>query len=160
MATMKRTIYVETSIVSYYTARPSRDLVVAARQEITHEAWPLLQSEFDCYISALVIQEASRGDREAAEKRLEALFGLPVIEITDQARELAGSLISADAIPDTAEEDALHIAVASLNGMEFLLTWNFSHINNAFKKARITEVIEAHGLASPQICSPEELIGD
>ena len=75
MATMKRTIYVETSIVCCYTARPSRDLVVAARQEITREAWPFLQSEFDCYISALVIQEASRGDREAAEKRLKALIG-------------------------------------------------------------------------------------
>jgi predicted nucleic acid-binding protein len=157
---MKRSVYLETSIVSYYTARPSRDLVIAAWQEVTHEIWPVLQSDFDRYISALVIQEASRGDKEAAEKRINALSEIPVLELTDQARELAKSLITSGAIPATSEEDALHIAVASLNGIEFLLTWNFSHINNAFKKSGIIRVIEDHGLVPPEICSPEELIGD
>ncbi|VFN06145.1 MAG: PIN domain-containing protein [Candidatus Kentron sp. G] len=157
---MKRKIYLETSIISYYTARPSRDLAVAARQEITHEIWPTLQVSSDRYISALVIQEASQGDNEAAGKRLEALSGIPVLEITDQAQDLANSLITFGAIPETAREDALHIAVASLNGMEFLLTWNFSHINNAFKRFKIIRAIEDHGLAPPEICSPEEFIGD
>jgi len=156
---MKRSVYLETSIVSYYTARPSRDLVITAWQEVTHEMWPVLQTDFDRYISALVIQEASRGDREAAEKRLNALSGIPVLELTDQARELANSLITSGAIPATSEEDALHIAVASLNGMEFLLTWNFSHINNALKKSRIVKAIEDHGFVPPEICSPEELVG-
>jgi len=122
--------------------------------------WPTLQANFDRYISALVIQEASRGDKDAAAKRLGALAGIPVLEITDQARELANSLITFGAIPAVAEEDALHIAVATLNGMEFLLTWNFSHINNAFKKSKIIRVIEEHGLVPPEICSPEELMGD
>ncbi len=157
---MKRSVYLETSIVSYYTARPSRDLVIAAWQEVTHEMWSVLQKDFDCYISALVIQEASRGDKEAAEKRLNALSGIPVLELTDQARELASLLIVSGAIPATSEEDALHIAVASLNGMEFLLTWNFSHINNAFKKSGIIKAIENHGLVPPEICSPEEFVGD
>lgn len=156
---MKRSVYLETSIVSYYTARPSRDLVITAWQEVTHEMWPVLQTDFDRYISALVIQEASRGNREAAEKRLNALSGIPVLELTDQARELANSLITSGAIPATSEEDALHIAVASLNGMEFLLTWNFSHINNALKKSRIVKAIEDHGFVPPEICSPEELVG-
>ena len=156
---MKRSVYLETSIVSYYTARPSRDLVIAAWQEVTHEMWPVLQTHFDRYISALVIQEASRGDKEAAERRLNTLSGIPVLELTDQARELANSLITSGAIPGTSEEDALHIAVASLNGMEFLLTWNFSHINNAFKKSRIIKAIEGHGFVPPEICSPEELVG-
>ena len=156
---MKRSVYLETSIVSYYTARPSRDLVIAAWQEVTHEMWPVLQTDFDRYISALVIQEASRGDKEAAERRLNTLSGIPVLELTDQARELANSLITSGAIPGTSEEDALHIAVASLNGMEFLLTWNFSHINNAFKKSRIIKAIEGHGFVPPEICSPEELVG-
>ena len=156
---MKRSVYLETSIVSYYTARPSRDLVIAAWQEVTHEMWPVLQTDLDRYISALVIQEASRGDKEAAERRLNTLSGIPVLELTDQARELANSLITSGAIPGTSEEDALHIAVASLNGMEFLLTWNFSHINNAFKKSRIIKAIEGHGFVPPEICSPEELVG-
>ena len=157
---MRRTVYLETSIVSYYTARPSRDLVIAAWQEITRGIWAVLQADFDTYISALVIQEASRGDKEAAKKRLSALSGIPVLELTDQAQELANSLITADAIPATAEEDALHIAVASLNGMEFLLTSNFGHINNAFKKSKILRAIENQGLVPPEICSPEELVGD
>lgn len=122
--------------------------------------WPTFQMDFDSYISALVIQEASRGDKEAAQKRLNALSGFPLLEITDQTREIADALITSGAIPETAAEDALHIAVASLNGMEFLLTWNFSHINNALKKLKIVEVIEDLGLVPPEICSPEEFIGD
>jgi hypothetical protein len=157
---MKHKVYLETSIVSYYTARPSRDLVVAAWQEVTHEIWPTLRSNYDIYISALVIQEASRGDKGAAENRLNALSGIPVLEITHDAQELANILMTSGAIPETSEEDALHIAIASLNGMEFLLTWNFSHINNAFKKSKITQSIENHGLIPPEICSPEEFIGD
>jgi predicted nucleic acid-binding protein len=157
---MKQKVYIETSIISYYTARPSRDLVVAARQEITHEIWPILQEKFDIYISALVIQEASRGDREASKKRLDALYGIPIIEISQGAQEVAQSLISAKAIPSESEEDALHIAVASTNGMNFLLTWNFSHINNAFKKSKIIRTIEKQGFVPPEICSPDEFLGD
>ena len=157
---MKQKVYLETSIVSYYTARPSRDLVIAARQEITHETWPLLRERFDAYISALVIQEASRGDGGAAERRLSALSGIPILEIEQTAQELAESLMNRNAIPSEYEEDALHIAVASANGMEFLLTWNFSHINNPFKKATIIGAVEEHGLAPPEICSPEGLLGD
>ena len=157
---MKQKVYLETSIVSYYTARPSRDLVIAARQEITREIWPMLQENFDIYISALVIQEASRGDKEAAKKRLKEISEFKVLEITPQAQELASLLISGNAIPAESEEDALHIAVASLNGMEFLMTWNFSHINNAFKKSAIIGAIENQGFIPPEICSPEEFIGD
>lgn len=157
---MKQKVYLETSIISYYTASPNRDLVIAAWQEITHEIWPVLQDKFDIYISALVIQEASRGDKKAAKKRMSALSEFPVLEITPQVQEVANLLIAENAIPAEAEEDALHIAVASLNGIEFLLTWNFSHINNAFKKSKIIESIENQGFIPPEICSPEEFIGD
>ncbi len=157
---MKQQVYFETSIISYYTARPSRDLVIAAWQEITHEIWPALQDKFDIYISALVIQEASQGDKEATKRRLNALSGFPVLEITPQVQEVADFLIAENAIPAESKEDALHIAVASLNGMEFLLTWNFSHINNAFKKSKIIKSIEKQGFIPPEICSPEEFIGD
>jgi len=120
----------------------------------------MLQDKFDIYISALVIQEASRGDKEAAKKRLSAISEFTVLEITPQVQEVAAFLIAQNAIPAEADEDALHIAVASLNGMEFLLTWNFSHINNAFKKSNIIRSIENQGFISPEICSPEEFIGD
>jgi predicted nucleic acid-binding protein len=157
---MKQRIYLETSVVSYYTARPSRDLVIAAWQEVTREIWPVLQDKFDICISALVIQEASRGDNEAAKKRLNALSGFHILEITPQVQKVAGLLIAENAIPAESEEDALHIAVASLNGMDFLVTWNFSHINNAFKKSAIYRTIENQGFMPPEICSPEEFIGD
>lgn len=156
---MEQKVYLETSIVSYYAAMPSRDLVIAARQEITQEIWPVLQDNFDIYISALVIQEASRGDREAAKKRLHALSPIPILEITPKVQEVAKSLINENAVSADFEEDALHIAVASVNGMDFLLTWNFSHINNAFKKSKIIRAIEKQGFIPPEICSPDEFLG-
>ncbi|MCD4707143.1 MAG: type II toxin-antitoxin system VapC family toxin [Candidatus Sabulitectum sp.] len=156
---MKPKVYLETSIISYFTARPSRDLVVAARQELTYEVWPLLKEKYDLYISALVIQEVSRGDEAAARKRLKAISGIPVLEITEDVQCLAKSLISENAIPPEYVEDALHIAVASLNGIEFLLTWSFTHINNAFKRSHIIRAIEKQGFLTSEICSPEEFLG-
>ena len=156
---MEQKVYLETSVVSYYVARPSRDLVIAARQEITHEIWPVLQDNFDIYISALVIQEASRGDKKAANKRLHAVSHIPILEITQKVQEVAQSLINENAVSSEFEEDALHIAVASINGMDFLLTWNFSHINNAFKKSKIIGAIENQGFIPPEICSPDEFLG-
>jgi len=157
---MKKKAYIETSIVSYLTAHPSRDLVIAARQEITHELWQILQKQYEIYISALVIQEASRGDENAAKKRLSALANIPVLEISPDAQILSKGLIADNAIPSDYEEDALHIATASTNGIDVLLTWNFSHINNPFTKAKIIKSVEHHGYEPPIICSPEELLGD
>jgi len=116
--------------------------------------------KFDIYISALVMQEASRGDSVVVEKRLSVVSDIPILEITPEVLSLAQFLISEKAIPAESEEDALHIAVARINGMEFLLTWNFSHINNAFMKSKIVNVIENQGYVPPEICSPEELVGD
>jgi predicted nucleic acid-binding protein len=157
---MKKKVYIETSIASYLTARPNRDLVIAARQEITHELWQVLQKQYEIYISALVIQEASRGDENAAKKRLSVLANIPVLEISPDAQALARVLIADNAIPSGYEEDALHIAIASTSGIDVLLTWNFSHINNAFTKTKIIKSVEHHGYEPPIICSPEELLGD
>jgi hypothetical protein len=155
----KKKAYLETSIVSYCTARPNRDLIITARQEITHELWPILQKKYDLYVSALVIQEASRGDKDAANTRLQAISHIPVLEITEKVRIVAQKLMKEKAVSPEFEEDALHIAVASVNGMDFLLTWNFSHINNALKKSKIINAIENLGFIPPEICSPEELLG-
>lgn len=155
---MKPKIYIETSIISYYASRPNRDVIIAGRQHVTQEIWTDLIEKFEPFVSVLVIQEASRGNAEAANKRIGYLKGISVLEIMPQAYKLAEVLISNGAIPVNSEEDALHIAIASTTGMDFLLTWNFSHINNAFKKTRIINIIESLELIAPVICSPEELI--
>ena len=157
---MKDTVYIETSVISYFTSRPSRDLVIAGRQEITRVKWLKIIETFESYISALVLHEAEQGDYDAARKRLNAISNLPVLAISDEAEKLASILITDGPIPEENLEDALHIAVASVNGIDYLLTWNFSHINNAQMKFRITQTVEKQGHRCPIICSPEELLGD
>ncbi len=157
---MKPRIYIETSVVSYYTNRPSRDIVTAARQQVTLEWWEESLNQFDTYISALVLEEASGGDPISAERRLEALKGIPVLEITDAAEDLGAALVKVGPIPESHSEDALHIALAIINGMDFLVTWNFNHINNAKMKKGIGKVAEENGYECPVICSPEELEGE
>ena len=157
---MKPKIYIETSVVSYYTSRPSPDLVTAARQQVTREWWKENRHQFDIYISALVLEEAKGGDPIAAEGRLEAVKGIPVLEITGEAEDLAAALVKVGPIPESHPEDALHIALAIINGMDFLVTWNFHHINNAKMKKGIARVAEENGYECPVICSPEELEGE
>ena len=107
----------------------------------------------------LVVEEAKAGGAEAAQRRLAAISGLPILEINDVGEELGKRLMDEGVIPSTRAEDALHISLATVHGMDFLLTWNFRHINNAEMKARIRTVIEAAGYECPVICSPEELGG-
>ncbi len=153
---MKQQVYIETSVVSYYANRPSRDLVTAARQQVTREWWDESSHHFQLFISVLVLEEARRGDESEAKKRLEILNDIPVLGISEEAEALASALIVGP-IPKKSAEDALHIALAAVNGMEFLLTWNFRHINNAMMKKQIARVVENHGYECPVLCSPEEL---
>ena len=157
---MKRKVYIETSVVSYLTSRVSRDLVVAARQQVTGELWPRLLRDYVIVISLPVLDEVSKGDSEAVGKRLEAIRKIPVLEVDAQVKVLARTLVEARAIPPEYPEDALHVAVAAINGCDFLLTWNFTHLNNAFTRARIRRVIEQQGFESPEICSPDEMFGE
>lgn len=156
---MKPSVYIETSVVSYYTSRPSRDLVVAARQQLTREWWEQYGPQLEIYVSALVIQEAEVGDSTAAEQRLEAIIDLPVLELTEDVLELAKSLINTGPIPSESFEDALHIAVAAVNGIQFLLTWNYHHINNPRMRPDIVRVVQNFGFECPVICTPDEFMG-
>lgn len=160
MAQIKEKVYIETTIVSYYTGRPSRDIVIAGRQEVTRNTWKQIADRFERFISILVINEASRGNEEFIQKRLRALEGIPVLGITEEAEMLAEKLVIENAIAKGYPEDALHIALSTVNGIEYLLTWNFSHINNAQMKYRIIKVVENCGYICPNICTPDELIGD
>ncbi|OPY67782.1 MAG: hypothetical protein A4E57_02101 [Syntrophorhabdaceae bacterium PtaU1.Bin034] len=155
---MKKRIYVETTVVSYLTARPSRDIMVAGHQDATREIWSELSGKYETYISVLVFQEAGRGDPDQARMRIAAIEAFPMLDIDDEARSLAEKIILRKAVPSEHPEDALHIAVAAVNGMEVILTWNFAHLNNPFTRKMVRQVVEDEGYECPEISSPEELL--
>jgi len=153
-----RSVYVETTVVSYYTARPSRDLIIAAHQEATHELWPKLVSEYESYVSVLVREEAAKGDEDQAVLRLRAVEAFPVLDSSEEAKTLASKILDGRAVPRECPEDASHIAIAAVNGMDVLATWNFAHLNNPRTRSMIRRVVEDAGYRCPEICSPDELL--
>jgi len=153
-------IYLETSIISYLTARPSRDVVVVANQQLTNDWWTLRRRDFELYSSVLTADEAAQGDAEAAQKRLAILRDLPLLTIIPEALELAESLLNAHAMPAKAADDAMHVAVATVYGMDYLLTWNCKHIANAEFQVKIVEISRNLGYTPTIICTPAELMGD
>ena len=153
-------VYLETSVISYLAGRISRDLIAAGRQEVSRDWWDRRREHYALRISALVLQEIGRGDRTVAREREQAVEGVPVLEITSEAQRLAADLVKGKAVSVKAPEDALHIALAAVHGADYLLTWNFRHINNAETKRTLAATIEAAGYECPMICSPEELMGD
>lgn len=155
---MKSKVYIETTIVSYLTAWPSQNLIVAAHQQITSNWWRNRRSDFELYASELVFQEASTGDKEMVQQRLEALKALSRLETTEAALLLAEALIAQGPLPTKAAEDALHIAVAVENGMDYLLTWNCKHLANASMRYKIEEICRKMGYVPVIICTPEELL--
>ena len=157
---MKRTLYLETTIVSYLTAWRSPQLVMAGQQEATRDWWDRQKDKYDVFISEPVLQEASAGDHAAAQRRLEVLKDIPELDITDEARDLAKELVANVPLPAPAQMDALHIAVATVHGIDYLLTWNCRHIANAAFRSRIELICEAAGYEAPVICTPLELIED
>ena len=155
---MRPTAYIETSVVSYLTARPSRDVVIAAYQEITREWWRECSDRFDLVASALVVAESRAGDPDAARIRIEALEAVTLLDATPDAEVLAHALVETEAVPRQAADDAAHIAIAVTNGVDFLVTWNFRHIANAAMRARIEQVCRGAGYEPPVICTPNELM--
>jgi hypothetical protein len=157
---MKLKVYIETSVISYLTARPSRDLITAAHQQLTIDWWEDRRADFDLYVSQLVIREASAGDENAASRRLEIIKPMPLLELNEEALALARSLLEDGPLPAKASEDALHIAIAAVHGMDFLLTWNCKHIANAEMRGLIEGVCRSKGYEPPITCTPEELLGE
>jgi hypothetical protein len=155
---MKPKAYLETTVVSYLTARPSRDLITAAHQQITQQWWETRRASFDLFVAPPVIQEAQAGDREAAARRIAALQDIPLLTLSEEATGLAQALIAPGPLPANAVIDALHIAIAAVNGMHYLLTWNCTHIANAAIRSDIEDVCRAQGYEPPVICTPEELL--
>ncbi len=154
---MLQRVYIETTIVSYLTARPSRDLIIAAHQQSTHEWWDSCRGDYDLCASEVVIREAGAGDPEAAQERLDILKSTTVMETRQEALELAKELVKAGALPAKAFEDALHIAIAADQKIPYLLTWNLRHMANATMRSLIESVCASKGYKAPIICTPEEL---
>lgn len=157
---MRARVYIETSIISYLAARPSRDLVTAARQQITHAWWRSARSEFDLFGSQLVDDEAAAGDPEVAALRMSFVADLPKLAVTPEVIELAADLRLKIPLPPKAGADAFHIAIGACHGIEILLTWNCKHIANARLRSRIEHLCRINGFKPPVLCTPDELMNE
>ena len=153
------TVYIETTIVGHIAGRVHPDPFVADRQQVTRDWWRDHAPSFDVFISQLVIEECSEGDPSAAAERLEVVKDLDLLQSTDEVDDLTNALIAGKAVPASEPRDAFHIAIAAVNGVAFLLTWNYKHIANATLRGRIEQVCRDAGFEPPIICTPDELVG-
>ncbi len=155
---MKPKVYLETTIASYLTAWRSRDLVMAGNQETTREWWENRRDAFEIFVSQTVIKESSLGDRDAAQRRLEFLKPFPRLDITEEVATLAAELVARVPLPPKAQADAVHIATAAVHRMNYLLTWNCTHIANATLRSQIEAVCRSLGYEPPIVCTPQEML--
>jgi hypothetical protein len=155
---MKPKVYLETTIPSLLTAWPSRDLLIAGQQQATREWWRDRRHNYDLFASVLVTAEASRGDADAVAARLEKLKDCGILPFPDEAKELTRALLASRLIPEVAQADAAHIAIAAVHALDFLLTWNCRHIANAAIVDQVRAICEREGFPAPVICTPYELM--
>jgi predicted nucleic acid-binding protein len=153
------TVYIETTIVGHIAGRVRSDPFVADRQQVARDWWRDHAPDYDVFISQLVIEECSEGDPSAAAERLEVVKDLELLQSTDDVDDLADALIAEQAVPASEPRDAFHIAIAAVNGVNYLLTWNYKHIANALLRSRIEQVCRDAGFEPPIICTPDELVG-
>ena len=156
---MNETVYIETSILGYLTARPSRDIVVAANIEITREWWDTRRSNFLLYSSQVAVKETSQGDAAIAAQRLEILHNFSLLDLNQSVLDLAEQFLGRSNLPTKADVDAVHIAAATVHGMDYLLTWNCKHIANAQIQRKLAEISLDFGYELPILCTPYELLG-
>jgi hypothetical protein len=154
---LKDKVYIETSVISYLTARPSNDIRAMANQNVTIEWWETQRSNYDIFISEFVVAEASLGHPDAINRRLAIIADITELQATEEVRVLGQELIRRHALPANAEIDAYHVAIATVNGIEYLLTWNCTHIANAHTRPKIETTCRALGYEPPIICTPQEL---
>ena len=158
MTNERATLYLETSVVSYLAARRSRDIIVLAHQELTRDWWQGSQSKFEIFVSEIVLEEARAGDSDAADARLKALDPFPTLPLVPEVEQLADTYMREVPFPAKAARDALHIALASVHGMEYLVTWNCRHIADGRVRRRVRDINAREGLSVPTICTPQELL--
>jgi len=154
------TVYIETTIVSYLVANPSRDSILAAHQQLTRQWWQDERQRYQCVTSSEVLREASLGDAGMSRRRAEALAGLTVLKVEDSARELARAILANRLLPPAATSDAIHAVVAAQNRVDILLTWNCRHLANPHLLAKLRIFMAARGLVLPEVCTPIEIVGE
>ncbi|NER47208.1 MAG: type II toxin-antitoxin system VapC family toxin [Symploca sp. SIO1A3] len=157
---MSETVYIETSIIGYLTARSTKNLIIAGNIETTRDWWQNRRSNFALYISQVVLDEAAKGDTEIALKRLKILNELPLVELNQAVRDLSAQFLRRSNLPPKASDDAVHIAAATVHGLDYLLTWNCKHIANAQIQKKLAKISFDLGYELPIICTPYELLGD
>lgn len=155
---MKPSVYIETSIIGYLTTRLSNLLVAASNQQITRQWWDDHRDEFELFVSRFVADECSRGDRAAADERLEKLSGISWLDVTEEVINLAEALQREIPLPKKAEIDSYHVAVTAVHGVQYLLTLNCRHIANASLRPKIESICRDLGYEPPIICTPQELM--
>lgn len=157
---MAKRVYIETTISSYLAAWPSRDLLQAARQQITHDWWTNHRQNYDLCASQIVLDEAAAGDANAAQRRLGFLKDIPLLDLTESVNEVATAIMESGLLPLAATRDSIHIGVSSVHGIDVLLTWNCRHIANAAIMKELGVIVTGCGYELPILCTPEELLGD
>lgn len=155
---MNFTVHLETSVIGYLASRPSRDLITAANQQLTHDWWDNHRQQYGLYVSEAVVTECSAGDPQAAQERLDVIGTIPILGVNDAAEKLADELVRQVPLPENAEVDALHIATATVNGINYLLTWNCAHIANATQMQQVEAICRSAGFDPPTICTPQQLM--
>jgi predicted nucleic acid-binding protein len=154
----KQKIYIETSVISYLTAKPSRDIIIAGHQQITQDWWNKARHKFDCYISQIVVEEISLGDMNAASKRMNSVKNIPDLGYNEGVENLAIQYLELFGIPEKAKLDAFHLAYAVLYNIDFLLSWNCKHIANAVVNSKLRDFNYENSLFVPFLCTPYELL--
>jgi hypothetical protein len=157
---MSETVYIETSILGYLTARSTKNLILAANMEITKDWWEFRRNAFILYSSEAVLDEVAQGDSEIAAQRLEILRDFPLLALNQAVQDLAAQFLARSSLPPKAKVDAIHIAAATIHGMDYLLTWNCKHIANAQIQRKLAEISLDFGYVLPILCTPNELMGD
>ena len=157
---MKPKVYLESSVISYLTGRPSSSVVIAGNQIVTRQWWDNYRKNYDLYVSSSVIREIRGGDTNAAKARLQAIAGISSVQITNDLNDVVRALVAGGAVPPKAFEDALHIALSATNGIDYLITWNCRHIANANTRRSIEVALRKMGYVCPIICTPQELLGE
>src|SRR5438067_6398066 len=151
-------IYIESTIPSYVVSRPARDLLQAARQQLTRDWWDLKRFGHELFTSQVVLDEIAGGEGAMAKQRLELMSGITVARTTEDAETLTQRILDSGVLPPKANRDAAHIALATIHEMDILLSWNCRHIANGFIQTKLRRVVEAGGFVLPVICTPEELL--
>ena len=157
---MKLKIYLDTSVISYYVARQSKDIVQQAHQKLSKEWWKAYHPKHLLYLSVYVINEIERGNREAAAKRLKAIEGLPVLDTSEPVERLAKVILKELSIPEKSKLDGYHLAIAALNSQDYIVSWNFRHMANATVRRIFKTICSDEGIVCPEISTPEEMLGE